>query len=144
MKLTRSPLTATLTALAAMWIATAAPALAAQTVSNAETNKAYRIDAARAVYKAHADKIYKGMLPPLVHAIVVLEVDVDSTGKVQAVNMIRVPTHAPDVTARVKAMVEQMAMPAPTRMASGAKFTEIWLVDKSGRFQLDALTEGQR
>ena len=142
--LTRSPFAFALTALTALCVATAAPALAAQTVSTAETNKAYRMDAARAVYKTHADKIYKGKLPPLVHAIVVLEVDVDSSGKVRSVEMIRVPTHAPDVTARVKGMVEQMVMPAPTRMASGAKFTEIWLVDKSGRFQLDALTEGQR
>ena len=28
-------------------------------------------------------------------------------------------------------------------VGGGAKFTEIWLVDKSGRFQLDTLTEGQ-
>jgi hypothetical protein len=139
---TRSPFAFAFTALTALCVAAAAQA--AQTVSTAETNKAYRIDAARAVYKTHADKIYKGKLPPLVHAIVVMEVDVDSTGKVQNVNMIRVPTHAPDVTARVKGMVEQMAMPVPTRMASGARFTEVWLVDKSGRFQLDALTEGQR
>ena len=141
---TRSSFAFAITALTALCVATAAPAQASQTVSTAETNKAYRMDAARAVYKTHADQIYKGKLPPLVHAIVVLEVDVDSTGKVQHVNMIRVPTHAPDVTARVKGMVEQMAMPVPTRMASGAKFTEVWLVDKSGRFQLDALTEGQR
>jgi hypothetical protein len=141
---TRSSFAFAITALTALCVATAAPAQASQTVSNAETNKAYRMDAARAVYKTHADKIYKGKLPPLVHAIVVLEVDVDSTGKVQHVNMIRVPTHAPDVTARVKGMIEQMSMPVPTRMASGARFTEVWLVDKSGRFQLDALTEGQR
>jgi hypothetical protein len=32
--------------------------------------------------------------------------------------------------------------PAPTRLG-GARFTEIWLVHKDGRFQLDALTEGQ-
>ncbi len=144
MKFYRSPITATLTAFAALWIATAAPVLAAQTVSNAETNKAYRMDAARHIYAAYPKMIYKGKMPPLVHAIVVLEVDVDTTGKVQNINMIRVPTHAPDVTAKVRDMIQQTTMPAPVRMASGAKFTEVWLVDKSGRFQLDALTEGQR
>jgi periplasmic protein TonB len=129
---------------AASFIA-AAPAHAQTTlVSMADTPKAYKVDAARHVYKAYADKIYKGKLPPLVHAIVVLEVDLDASGKVRDINMIRVPTHAPDVTARVKEMIEKISpMPAPTRMG-GVKFTEVWLVDKSGRFQLDTLTEGQR
>ncbi|HMC14872.1 MAG TPA: hypothetical protein VKI18_04530 [Albitalea sp.] len=132
------------TALTALCVATAAPALASQTVSNAETAKAYRMDAARHIYASYPTKIYKGKLPPLVHAIVVLEVDVDGTGKLRNLHMIRVPTHAPDVTAAVRTMIEQTHLPAPVRMADGAKFTEVWLVDKSGRFQLDALTEGQR
>lgn len=34
-------------------------------------------------------------------------------------------------------------MPAPRRMG-GTRYFEVWLVDKSGRFQLDSLTEGQR
>ena len=129
---------------AATFIA-AAPAHAQPTlVSMAETPKAYQVDAARHVYKSYAKDIYKGKLPPLVHAIVVLEVDVDATGKVRDVNMIRVPTHAPDVTARVRDMIHSISpMPVPSRMG-GVKFTEVWLVDKSGRFQLDTLTEGQR
>jgi len=34
--------------------------------------------------------------------------------------------------------------PAPPASMGTVKYTEIWLVDKSGRFQLDSLTEGQR
>ena len=34
-------------------------------------------------------------------------------------------------------------LPAPSN-AAGFRFTEIWLVTKDGRFQLDALTEGER
>ena len=34
-------------------------------------------------------------------------------------------------------------LPAPKRLGS-TKYLDIWLVDKSGRFQLDTLTEGQR
>ena len=142
--LTRSPFAFAFTALTALCVATAAPAQASTTVSNAETAKAYRMDAARHIYASYPAKIYKGKLPPLVHAIVVLEVDVDGTGAVRDVHMIRVPTHAPDVTVAVKEMIHRASpMPAPSRMG-GAKFTEIWLVDKSGRFQLDTLTEGQR
>jgi len=122
----------------------ATPAQTARKVSMAETPRAYRMDAARFIYASYPERIYKGKLPPLVHAVVVLEVEVDASGKVKDVNMIRVPTHAPDVVVAVRNMIHQASpLPVPSRMA-GAKFTEIWLVDKSGRFQLDALTEGQR
>ena len=126
----------------------AAPAraqtIAAASVSSAETPKAYRMEAARHIYAAYPEKIYKGKLPPLVHAIVVLEMELDANGQLRSINLIRVPTHAPDVTDAVKELIRHAApMPAPARMG-GARFTEIWLVDKSGRFQLDALTEGQR
>ena len=113
-------------------------------VSTAETAKAYRMDAARHIYATYPDKVYKGKLPPLVHAIVVTEVELDATGQVRDIHMIRVPTHAPEVTLAVRNMIQHASpMPAPARLG-GAKFTEIWLVDKSGRFQLDSLTEGQR
>ena len=144
MKFSRSPFAFTLSALAALCITTGVTAQAAQAVSNAVTAKAYRMDAARHIYASYPTKIYKGKLPPLVHAIVVTEVDVDNTGKLRNINMIRVPTHAPDVTAAVRSMIERTQLPAPVHMADGARFTEVWLVDKSGRFQLDALTEGQR
>jgi outer membrane biosynthesis protein TonB len=117
---------------------------AAAQVSTAETEKAYRRDAARHIYAAYPDKIYKGKLPPMVHAIVMLEMDVDAKGQLKNINLIRTPTHAPEVTDSVLDMIRRASpMPAPKRMG-GAKFTEIWLVDKSGRFQLDALTQGQR
>ena len=120
-----------------------AQAVAAASISSAETAKAYKMDAARHVYKAYPDKIFKGKLPPLIHAVVVLEVSVDEQGNVRDINTIRVPTHAPDVTVAVKEMIQRASpMPAPARMG-GVKFTEVWLVDKSGRFQLDTLTEGQ-
>jgi hypothetical protein len=34
-------------------------------------------------------------------------------------------------------------LPPPVRMGK-LRFLEIWLVDRSGRFQVDSLTEGQR
>jgi hypothetical protein len=33
-------------------------------------------------------------------------------------------------------------LPPPARIG-GVKFVEVWLVDKSGRFQVHSLTEGQ-
>jgi periplasmic protein TonB len=124
----------------------AVPALQAQTlekVSYAADAKAYRVDGAKHIYAKYADRIYKGKLPPLIHAIVVAEIDVDAAGNVRSVQMVRVPSHAPDVVVKVREMIRQASpLPAPSRMG-GTKYLDIWLVDKSGRFQLDTLTEGQ-
>jgi len=103
----------------------------------------YRSDAARHVYATYADQIYKGMLPPLVHAIVVVETEVDATGKVQNIRVVRTPSHAPEATEAVLAMIHK-ASPFPALAQPGSmKFVEVWLVDHSGRFQLHTLTEGQ-
>jgi len=134
----------TQTAAAEQVTAAAAQGAGAMKVSTAETEKAYRADAARHIYASYPDKIYKGKMPPMVYAVVVLEMDLDATGQLRNLNVIRKPSHAPEVTQSVQEMIRRASpMPAPARLG-GARFTEIWLVDKSGRFQLDALTEGQR
>ena len=130
---------------AGVLLAHPAPAIAAAPdASTAADAKAYRKDGAKHIYAAYRDQIYKGKLPPLIHAIVVAEIDLDDAGNVRDVNMIRTPSHAPDVTERVRQMIRAASpLPAPRRMG-GTKYLDIWLVDKSGRFQLDTLTEGQR
>jgi len=123
----------------------AAPACAQtmQKVSLASSAQSYRTDAARHVYNTYANQIYKGMLPPLVHAIVVIETEVDKTGSVRDVRVVRGPSHAPDVTKRVIAMVHK-ASPFPEPRKLGAtKFLEVWMVDRGGKFQVHTLTEGQ-
>ena len=44
-----------------------------QKVSAAISAREYRLDAARQVYAAYASRIFKGRLPPLIHAVVVVE-----------------------------------------------------------------------
>jgi protein TonB len=115
-----------------------------QKVSSASDTRAYRIDAARHIYAAYAPRIFKGRLPPLIHAVVVLEMTVDLNGQLRDIKVVRGPSHAPDVTAAVVEMIKRAGpLPAPSRFAGPVRFTEIWLVHKDGRFQLDALTEGQ-
>ena len=116
---------------------------AAARVSLAATPKAYRIDGAKHLYALYADRIFKGKLPPLMHAVVVTEVELDAAGNVRNIQMVRVPSHAPEVVVKVREMIRAASpLPAPQRMG-GTRYTDIWLVDKSGRFQLDTLTEGQ-
>lgn len=106
--------------------------------------RAYRKPAARHIYKMHAKRIYKGRLPPLVYAVVVTETDVDASGRVTAVHFSRTPSHAPEVSGRIAQLIRE-ASPLPNPGKLGAHtYVDTWLWDKSGRFQLDALTEGQR
>ena len=69
---------------------------------------------------------------------------VDTSGHPRSVKLVRGPSHAPDVSVAVVEMIKRAGpLPAPSRFAGPVSFTEIWLVHKDGRFQLDALTEGQ-
>jgi protein TonB len=123
--------------------ATVTPPFASSHVSNALTPLAYRRDAAGHLYAANAGRIYKGMLQPQLYAIGVLDVDIDRAGQVIAINWRRAPSHAPEVMAEIVRTVRAAApYPAPARMGK-VTYTDIWLWDKSGKFQLDTLTEGQ-
>ena len=114
-----------------------------QKVSAAADARAYRLDAARHFYDEYKSRIFKGRLPPLIHAVVVVETTVDENGRASRVDLVRGPSHAPDVSAAVIEAIRRAQLPKPTRLAGNFRFTEIWLVTKDGRFQLDALTEGQ-
>ena len=111
--------------------------------SPATTPRAYRQDAARHLYGQNAQRIYKGKLPPLLYAIGVLEVDIDRNGRVTALRWMRAPRHAPEVVKEIERTVRTAApYPVPARMPR-VTYTDTWLWDKSGHFQLDTLTEGQ-
>lgn len=117
-----------------------APAL----ISNALTPKDYRRDGARHIYDLNANRIYKGQLPPLMHAVGVLDVELDDRGNVRNVSWMRAPSHVPDVMREIERTVRAAApFPAPARLG-GVTYRDVWLWDRSGNFQLDTLTEGQR
>ena len=112
-------------------------------VSQAATPRAYRADAASHLYAKNQERIYKGKMPPLLYAVGVLQVEVDSRGNVRALNWMRAPSHAPEVVAEIERTVRAAApFPVPARMGH-VTYTDTWLWHKSGRFQLDTLTEGQ-
>lgn len=112
--------------------------------SAASEAKAYRQDAAQHLYTANRARIFPGKLPPLLYAIGVLDVEVDGQGEVRGLSWQRAPRHAPEVIAEIERTVRAAApYPAPSRMGR-VVYTDVWLWDKSGRFQLDTLSEGQR
>ncbi len=111
--------------------------------SRAINPRDYRRDAAQHLYARNANRIFKGQLPPMLYAIGVLEVGIDSRGRVTSTNWMRAPKHAPEVIAEIEKAVRLAApYPLPVRMGR-VTYTDTWLWDKSGRFQLDTLTEGQ-
>ena len=80
-------------------------------------------------------------MQPNLYAIGVLQVDIDRRGQVGRMNWLRAPNHAPEVVVEIERIVRAAApYPTPSRTVT---YTDTWLWDKSGRFQLDTLTEGQ-
>jgi protein TonB len=113
-----------------------------QRPSPAETALEYRGDGARHLYEAYAGHIYKGKLPPLLYGIAIIETEIDEQGNVLNVTLVRKPA-APEVGPWAMNMIRRAGrFPPPNRMGR-VKYLDIWLVHKSGKFQLDTLTEGQ-
>jgi len=111
--------------------------------SGATTPRAYRQDGATHLYGLNAERIYKGRMPPLLYAVGVMNVEIDRTGRVTKLDWMRAPRHAPEVVAEIERTIRQASpFPAPTRMGK-VVYTDTWLWHKSGKFQLDTLTEGQ-
>lgn len=111
--------------------------------SNARTPREYRRDGAAHLYAKNSNRIYPGKLPPMLHAIGVLQVDINAKGAVTRLHWMRAPSHAPDVVAEIERSVRAAApFPVPSKLGH-VTYTDTWLWDKSGRFQLDTLTEGQ-
>lgn len=111
--------------------------------SVAGTPRAYRRDGASHLYSQNADRIYKGRMPPLLYAVGVMNVEIDGGGRVTRLDWMRAPSHAPEVVAEIERTIRKAApFPAPARLGK-VVYTDTWLWHKSGKFQLDTLTEGQ-
>lgn len=123
-----------------------APLCAPPRESSQDVEREFRIDAARHLYNCYPMRVYRGKLPPLLYGVMMVETELDATGAVLNISVVRRPA-ADEVSPWVLAMIKRASpFPAPVKMVSGstAKFVEIFLVHQSGLFQVDSLTEGQR
>ncbi len=114
---------------------------------DADQVDAYRQQCARHLYDRYPDRIYRGQLPPMLYAVAVLEILVDDQGGIVHLNWLRDPADVDEVPALIEALVNAAApFPAP-RMVSDEEamvsYTDTWLWDESGQFQLHTLSEGQ-
>jgi len=110
-----------------------------------EVEQEFRIDASRHIYACFPMRVYRGVLPPLLYGIMMVEVDLDAQGNVTRITTVRKPAAA-EVAPWVHAMIRNASpFPRPARFPGGTlRFTETFFVDKSGLFQTFTLTEGQR
>ena len=104
--------------------------------SAAATLRAYRKDAASHLYSQPAAHLRTGKLPPMLYAIGVLEVEIDRQGRVGLPALDPRPRHAPEVVAEIERTVRCRPYPTPSRLGK-VTYTDTWLWDKSGNFQLD-------
>ncbi|RYZ12944.1 MAG: hypothetical protein EOO24_01720 [Comamonadaceae bacterium] len=120
------------------------PAARVPPPSAAATARDYKRDAARHVYDANAARIHLGKLPPMLYAVGTLQVMLDAGGRVVAMHWLRAPQHAPEVIAEIeRTVLAASPFPAATRLGP-ITWTDTWLWDRGGRFQLDTLSEGQQ
>ncbi len=117
-----------------------APALVLSTARNSDE---YRRECARHVYAFYADRIYPGQLPPMLYAIGSLELYLNAQGHIDGLNWMREPSHAPEVVQQIEDMVYAAAPFPAAPLLADTVYTDTWLWDESGRFQLHTLTEGQ-
>lgn len=103
---------------------------------------AYERKAANHLYQRYASRIYRGKLPAMLYAVGVLEISLSDSGQIQRLNWMRKPSHAPEVVREIERLV-RAAAPFPPTGAGSVSYTDTWLWDRSGRFQLDTLSEGQ-
>lgn len=116
---------------------------AAQSAPPAPPASTYRQDCAMHLYTLNIERVYQGRMRPLLYAVGVLRVEIDPSGQVSSLDWLRAPSHAPEVMADIERTIRQAApFPAPAGPDKVA-YTDTWLWDESGKFQLDTLTEGQ-
>ena len=121
----------------------AAQPRSAPLASDAANEKAYRRDAAAHLYSAFPDRVWHGRLPPLLHAVLVIDTEIDARGAVRSLRVVRGPAGAKEVTPWVLGLMRRAAPLPPPRALGRVTYREVWLVHRSGRFQLDVLSEGQ-
>ena len=105
----------------------------------------YKTRVARHVVERNPERIYAGTLPPMLPAIVVLEITVDRDGQLADVAVQR--SRNPDASQIALASVRRSSpLPPPQQLARATgrlTFSETFLFADSERYQLRSLAEPQ-
>jgi protein TonB len=109
--------------------------------SQAADAQAYRVEAARHIYRNFPELVHHGKLPSRLHTVAIIETTIAEDGSVQKIEVVREPS-AKAATPYILGMIESsQPYPAPAGLGK-VVYRDVWLIAQ-GRFQLEALTEGQ-
>lgn len=106
----------------------------------------YKLALAKRIFETSEGRTVNGDLQPLLRAVVVLQFNVDSSGKVRNVRTLRTPEKEADNIARAS-LDRAGTMPVPPEewLQNGVlEVTETWLFNKDGRFHLRTFGPRQR
>jgi protein TonB len=128
------------------------PSKKAETAPNSPTLEAYKTTVAQHVVRHNPDQAVSGKLPPMLPAIVVLDVTVDKNGDLRNVSVRRGP-HDPDTSREasqvaVASMRRSAPLPKPMNLladnSDAVTYSETFLfVDSQYHFQLRSLAPVQ-
>ena len=126
--------------------ATPAPPPPVVAMSSASTLDAYKAEVAQRIY-ASSSELSSGRPQNLLRAVIVLNVVVDRNGQPTRITIQRTPGD-PEAEQRAILSVRRAApYPRPSnailRGSGGVEFSETWLFNDDGRFQLRTLAQGQ-
>ena len=115
-------------------------------MSSALTLDAYKAEVAQRIY-ASSSELSSGRPQNLLRAVIVLNVVVDRNGQPTRITIQRTPGD-PEAEQRAILSVRRAApYPRPSnailRGSGGVEFSETWLFNDDGRFQLRTLAQGQ-
>lgn len=114
--------------------------------SSYKSMEQYKLALCKRIFETSQGRTVNGDLQPLLRAVVVLQFDVDSAGKVRNVRTLRSPEKEADKIAR--ASLERagtMPLPPEEWLHNGVlEVTETWLFNKDGRFHLRTFGPRQR
>lgn len=111
----------------------------------------FKLEVARHLYATYSGHIYRGVMPPMLNAVMITETRIDPTGQVIDVEIRREPAQDKEAIPWVKSLIKAASpFPAPLNFGPhGAVVRDIWLIHRSvqgrsAKFQLDSLSEGQK
>jgi protein TonB len=127
-------------------VAVAAAPTAAPAPPPSLTLDAYKADVARRILERNAERSFSGPLPPMLPAIVVVNITVDRDGQLTGVQVQR--SRDPDATrVALASMLRSGPLPRPEGLvaanSSAMTFSETFLFDRDYCFQLRSLADPQ-
>jgi protein TonB len=115
--------------------------------SRAQSLDEYKAEVAHAVLHANAQHTFIGDLPPVLKAVIVLQLEVDRNGFPFRIDLFRSNGYK-ELEARAIGSVRASKLPRPngtvTRGDGSVTFTETWLFREDGKFQIRTLAGPQR